>query len=163
MNRYLRVILLAILDIVLVNLSMIVALWLRFDGNVPGQFIGAYQDLAVVFTVFWIVTFYFFGLYKKLWQYASIGELVSIIAAVSVGTAAIISYTYFMIEGSALPMPRSVFLLTWLLNIGFVGGSRLAWRLFRDYAWVPVRGGRPVLIVGAGDAGALVARELKSH
>lgn len=163
MNRYLRVILLITVDIILVNLSMIAALMLRFDAAVPVQFIAAYREMALVYTVIWIGIFYFFGLYKKLWQYASIGELVAIMGAVTVGAAAIIAYTYFVMAPPVLPMPRSVFLLTWLLNMVFIGGSRLAWRLFRDYAWLPTRGGKPVLIVGAGNAGAMVARELKSH
>lgn len=163
MNRYFRAILLITVDIILVNLGMVVALMLRFDGNVPAQFFQAYRDLALVYTLIWIGTFYFFGLYKKLWQYASIGELIAILGAVTFGTAAIVAYTYFIIESPALPIPRSVFLLTWLLNVVFIGGSRLAWRLFRDYAWLPTRGGKPVLIVGAGAAGAMVARELRSH
>ena len=162
MNRYLRVILLITVDIILVNLSMIAALMLRFDAAVPVQFIAAYREMALVYTVIWIGIFYFFGLYKKLWQYASIGELVAIMGAVTVGAAAIIAYTYFVMAPPVLPMPRSVFLLTWLLNMVFIGGSRLAWRLFRDYAWLPTRGGKPVLIVGAGNAGAMVARELKA-
>lgn len=163
MNRHLRAILLITVDIILVNLSIVTALMLRFDGAVPAQFYATYREMALVYTAIWVGTFYFLGLYKKLWQYASIGELISIIGAVTFGAAANIAYTYFIMDVPALPMPRSVFLLAWLLNIVFVGGSRLAWRLFRDYAWVPSRGGKPVLIVGAGAAGAMVARELKSH
>ena len=62
--------------------------------------------------------FYFFGLYKKLWQYASIGELAAIMGAVTVGAAAIIAYTYFVMA-PVLPMPRSVFSADMVIKYGF--------------------------------------------
>ncbi len=163
MNRYVKVIILIFVDLILVNLGIWVALMLRFDGVVPGRYLAVYKEIVVAYSMIMVVTFYFFGLYKKLWQYASIGELVSILAAVTFGGAVTIAYTYFAAINLSGLMPRSVILLTWLINIIFIGGSRLAWRLFRDHAWMPKKGGKPVLIIGAGDAGALVARELKSH
>ena len=158
MNRHLKVLILIILDLTLVSLSVWAALMLRFDGSVPNRYFIVYREMAVAYSAIMVATFYFFGLYKKLWQYASIGELVSILAAVTFGGAVTIAYTYFVSINLSVLMPRSVILLTWLLNIIFIGGSRLAWRLFRDHAWMSKKGGKPLLIIGAGDAGAMVAR-----
>ncbi len=165
MSRPKRMLILMAVDAVLVNAALLLALWLRFDGAIPRQYIVSYQQLALVFTVVRLACFYAFGLYNRLWQYASVGELLSIVSAVTVGTLVNITYAYFQMQGSTFPLPRSVFALSWMLNILFIGGSRLSWRLFRDYGLKPVRvrAGKPVLIVGAGDAGAAVARELKNY
>ena len=56
MNRYLRAILLITVDIILVNLSMVVALMLRFDGAVPAQFYATYREMALVYTAIWVGT-----------------------------------------------------------------------------------------------------------
>lgn len=165
MSRTQRMLILMAVDALLVNAAVLLALWLRFDGEIPRQYIVSYRQLALVFTVVRVTCLYAFGLYKRLWQYASIGELLSIVGAVTVGTLANVTYAYFQMQGGTFPLPRSVFALSWMLNILFIGGSRLSWRLFRDYRLKPVRvrGGKPMLIVGAGDAGAAVVRELKNH
>jgi FlaA1/EpsC-like NDP-sugar epimerase len=159
------ILMLMAVDIVLVNTALLLALWLRFEGAIPHQYIVSYQQLAPVFTIVWLACFYGLGLYHRLWQYASVGELVNVVSAVSVGTLIKIAFVYFQMEGSAFPLPQSVFALSWMLNILFIGGSRLSWRLLRDYRLKPawVKAGERVLIVGAGDAGAAVARELKNH
>ena len=166
MNKTLRVFLLIIVDIILVNIALYGALLIRFDGDIPVQSIPSFYNLSPIFTLILILCFYFFGLYKRLWQYASIGELLSVVGAVTVGTAVNVSLTYFIIEGGSLPLPRSVFLLSWLLCIFLIGGSRLTWRLIRDYGLKFQNGdekGKTVLIVGAGDTGVLVAKELRRH
>jgi len=160
-----RVFALLFIDSTLVNLSILMALWLRFEGSIPGENMYYFKFLTPFFTIIWLGCFWFFGLYRRLWQYASLGELLSIIYAVSMGMLINIAITYFGIKDNTLPLPRSVFVLSWMAMILFVGGSRLSWRLFRDNHLNNgrVRAGKPVLIVGAGDAGAAVARELHNH
>lgn len=156
-----RLVVLALVDVILVNLALYLSLWLRFDGLIPGKYLNSFIHLAGYFTVVRLACFYAFGLYNRIWQYASIGELLAIVYAVSVGSAVNISLTYFLQES----LPRSVFVISWGLNIGLVGAARLLWRLLREQVLFKpaVRGGRPVLIVGAGAAGAMVARELKNR
>lgn len=165
MIRLRRTIALAIIDALLVTLALLAALWLRFDGAIPEQYITSSREMALPFAVSYVVSFYFFGLYRRLWQYASTGELLAILQGVTLGTVVNIALAYFFMEGSTFPLPRTVFPLAWMLNILFIGGSRLSWRLLRDYGLngAAFRGGRPVLIVGAGDAGAAVVRELKNN
>ncbi|MCL0100406.1 polysaccharide biosynthesis protein [Peptococcaceae bacterium] len=165
MNRIHRILLLMIIDIVLVNIGLYSALLIRFDGAIPLEFMNSFYSLAPIFTVSYLVCFYFFGLYKRLWEYASINELVAIVNAVAVGTVVNISLAYFLMEAGSFPFPRSCFAASLIINIILIGGSRLSWRLFINYKtnYRNTKAGKPILIVGAGNAGVLVARELRSH
>ena len=164
-SRLKRMLIIMAVDIVLVNAALLLALWLRFEGAIPNQYIVSYQQLAPVFTLVWLACFYAFGMYHRLWQYASADELINIASSVTVGTLVNIAYAHFLMDSAAFPVPRSVFILSWLLNILLIGWSRLFWRLLRGYGSKPARlhAGESTLIVGAGDAGAAVARELKNH
>lgn len=99
---------------------------------------------------------YRYKLYKKAWEYASIGELIAIAKAVtlSIITAGIIQQLivqdiYFRLLA-----------VTWMLHMLFIGGSRLCWRLYRDARKPESDGRKRTLIVGAGAAGTMVARQL---
>lgn len=167
MSRTRRMILLMIADILLVNLALWLALWLRFDGAVPGQYLDSFRlTAALIFTVISLAIFYLFGLYHRLWQYAGVDDIASIAGAVTLSTLVNAAAAYALTRGGGdLLLPRTVFALSWLLNLLFIGGSRLSLRLFRQ-RWsflLPLRSGTPVLIVGAGDAGVLVAREIKKQ
>lgn len=100
-----------------------------------------------------------FRLYKKVWEYASIGELFVIFKTVtfSILTAAIIELLFF--HGIYFRL----LVVTWLLNIFLIGGSRFCWRLLRDS--VPNKGinQKRTLIVGAGSAGTMVVRQLAKN
>jgi len=96
-----------------------------------------------------------------MWQYASIGELYGILKATTTSSVLMVLCIYTI----DLPhLPRSVYILTWLLISGFIGGSRLGWRLLRDYIIKQKNSqGKNTLIIGAGDGGAMVARELLNN
>lgn len=164
MNKSVRLFLLMLIDACLINLAFVGAIFLRFDGEIPQQNFLAYKKLALYFTIIGIVCFLILGLYNRVWKYASIGELLTVLGAVSVASTLQVTLAYFLMEGSTFPLPRSIFVLSWLLTIILIGGSRLAWRLFRDYGLgAGVKGGKPILIIGAGDAGVMVAKEMKNH
>ncbi|MDD2401220.1 MAG: nucleoside-diphosphate sugar epimerase/dehydratase [Clostridia bacterium] len=165
MCKSVRVFLLVIIDVILVNFALYGSLLLRFDGIIPLQYMESYQELTVIFTPIFICSFLYFGLYNRLWKYASIGELLAVFYAVTVSSLINISLAYFVIRGSGLPLPRTVLLLNWVLNIFFIGGSRLIWRLLRDRTlrFNNSGEGEPTLIVGAGDTGVMVVKELQRH
>lgn len=156
-----RKILLVLLDAVLINLAFVCAYLVRFDFA-PGGFLVDYFSMAVVITAIFLGSFYFFGIYKKIWEYASTGELLTIVYSVTAATAASVAYVYFI--GAMLP--RSIIILGWVFSIVFIGGSRLSWRIFREKYFKPAgdkKKGTPVLIIGAGSAGAMLLRELKRY
>lgn len=97
-----------------------------------------------------------FHLYKKAWEYASTGELLSILKAVTI--------SIFIVAVVQRVIIHEIFFrlltVTWLLNMSLIGGSRFCWRLFRDSYLNTVDNQKRTLIVGAGSAGVMVARQL---
>lgn len=115
------------------------------------------------------LVYYEFGLYRRLWIYASVQELRTIVTAV---TAASIIVSVTMISLFSLGVfrgfPRSVLAIDWLASILAVGGLRFTFRLLAENKSNPnisklVSNAKRVLVVGAGDAGALVVREMQKN
>jgi len=118
--------------------------------------------------------YYIFGLYRRLWAYASAREMVLIISAVSAASVVLsIAVTLMTFFQSRLPgylgFPRSVMVIDWLLSISLTGGLRFASRIIAESRSTaagdlnPEIKPRRVLIIGAGDAGALVIREIQKN
>ncbi|NLJ88817.1 MAG: polysaccharide biosynthesis protein [Epulopiscium sp.] len=170
MKQHYRAWVLVLIDIVLINLSIIFAYLLRFGGYFHPGYFAIYKNMAITVTGIKIVIFYYLGLYKSLWKYASINELLSIVAATAMGNAAVLAYTYLTqvpnFQEATLPVPRAIYIIAWLLDIMFIGGIRFAYRVVRHWSikgmWQPAHKKR-ALIVGAGDAGAMVIREMHNH
>ena len=158
-----RTLALMLFDALLINLALFVSFYLRFeDRMVPPNYIQTYIEAAVVSTVALLFAFYFFGLYRNIWRYASIGEVLSIVYAVTVGAGITIVIVYFT---APMRLPYSVSVLFWLLVIVSVGGFRFSQRLRQENTIFNVwnKSPRKVLIIGAGDAGVLALRELKNR
>jgi FlaA1/EpsC-like NDP-sugar epimerase len=151
----------ALIDAALVIGALVMALYLRFDWNVPGVWVDRLEALLLPVVLINIVIFYIFGFYRRVWRYAGVDDLLVIAVAVTAGGGG--AYLYSMITGVYLP--RSVYIITWFLLLIMVGGFRLSVRLLSTYLNKPAGSGKKkkVLIVGAGEAGVLVARELKRH
>jgi FlaA1/EpsC-like NDP-sugar epimerase len=101
-----------------------------------------------------------YRLYQKAWEYASIGEMLGIVRAVtlSILSAAIIQ---FIVNGNVYVRVLGI---TWMLHIILIGGSRFSWRMYRDYYLRPEVKKSRALIIGAGSAGSMLVRQLiKSH
>lgn len=109
MSKTTRIISLVIIDAVLLNLSVFIALLMKYDAAVPQQYIENLQGYAIIATIVQLAVFWIFGLYKSLWEYASIEELVQIVFATMVATA-IGSVTGFF-TGRSLPV--SVYIVGW--------------------------------------------------
>ncbi len=149
-----------LLDAALVMASFSLSLYLRFDGQVPSFWADRLQSLFLPALVIFIASFIAFGFYRRAWRYAGSGDLMLVVVAVTTGLGGFYLYSYFF--GM---LPRSVYIIAWFLLVIFVGGSKLAVRLLADYLGRQGKRGRQkrALIVGAGEAGVLVARELKKH
>lgn len=150
------------LDCVLITLSYLIAIMLRFDG------VDAYQRIGVIQTMtpwmpyillIYMLVFWFGGLYEILWEYAGMRDLarLTLLSGLSTG---IIMLVDLMLDGV---LYRTVLVLGAVFNVAFVGGVRLFWRLMRNLVAQAQsrkkdrRRGKntvPLLIVGAGNAGA---------
>lgn len=101
-----------------------------------------------------------YGLYRKVWEYASIGELTSIFKAVTFSIIAVGAVQFF-VSGDVLFRALAI---TWMLHLLLIGGSRLSWRLFRDMLMGNKKQDQKrTMIIGAGQAGTLVARQLHNN
>lgn len=161
-NRY---VLLGDLGFIIVCALGSYVLRLELDSSFANYLPSLYWLAGVSFIVKPLV-YYYFGLYRRLWLYASMQELKLIVTAVTTASVlvSLIIISLFTI-GVFKGFPRSVLIIDWLLSVMAVGGLRFALRLLAEnkiVATVQTRFGktRLVLIVGAGDAGALVVREL---
>lgn len=145
-------------DLLMVPAAWLGAYWLRFNlGTIPPEFLsGALQSLPWVLliqaAVFWI-----FGLYRGVWRFASLPDLVRIGNAVLAGTLLIVM-AHFVINRSIV-LPRSVPVLFMGLQLLLLAGPRMLYRLLKDHR-LNLRGGQRVLIVGADRAGEMLARDM---
>jgi FlaA1/EpsC-like NDP-sugar epimerase len=156
MRRKLRSVFLVLIDMVIVVAVAYLALYIRFEGKVAPVWINLLYQRLPIFLVVMVGVFYLFGLYRRMWQYASIGELIAITAAVSIGS--VLLYLCGLAFGPAFP--KSAYVISWFLNILFVGGARLGVRVLAEMRYIPENGQSRVLVVGAGRAGFLVTREI---
>ncbi|MGB7115282.1 MAG: nucleoside-diphosphate sugar epimerase/dehydratase [Anaerolineales bacterium] len=111
--------------------------------------------------------YYSFGLYRRMWIYASTKELKLIVVAVSTASV-IVSLVIILLRAfEVLPYyPRSTLLIDWLLSLVLVGGFRFSLRVIVETQPPGINtytGVRRVLVVGAGDAGELVVREMQKN
>jgi len=164
-NRYL-----ALGDLLIIVITIVGSYVLRLELGAAYRFYlpSAYWMIGVSLVIKPLV-FYYFGLYQRIWLYASTQELKLIVTAVTTASvfvsAAMVSlFTLGVFNG----FPRSVLIIDWILSILLIGGLRFTLRLLAEtsISSQSSRGKKAVrraLIVGAGDAGALVVRELQKN
>src|SRR4030095_15492104 len=152
-------------DIALTIVSVLGSVALRLDVCELPYYFPAVILMCAVALLIKIPVYFFFGLYRRLWIYASTGELRLITAAVT--TASVLTsgvMAILIVTGKVFPgMPRSALGIDWLLSLVLIGGSRFALRILAEQSMTSRVSGKikRALIIGAGDAGALVVRELQ--
>ena len=156
-------------DAILTVLSILGAYILRLE--LVEVFSNYYRSLLWMLAISLFVkllVYYFFGLYRRMWIYASMRELRLVVIAVTAASVLVsaamllLFYNRFFIS-----FPRSVLAIDWITSIIFVGGLRFGLRMMAESR--NTRNGvkgttqRSALIIGAGDAGAMVAKELQKN
>ncbi len=140
--------------------AWMVAYWLRLNLRLPQPYLDSAWH-----TLWWVVPvqaliFWRFGLYRGIWRYASLPDMKRILAAVGVAALAVpVVLVIFRVEAV---VPRSVLVLDPILLVVLMGGSRIAYRSWKEHRLYGVRNlqGEPVLVLGAGDAAVNLVREL---
>lgn len=162
MNQRKRYILLLIIDACLIMLAITAAYYLRFDFRIELKYFAMLPYVIAMHLIIILPALHMGKLYKKVWEYASVGELVTILKVVTVSELVfILSHMLLKISFPEFVIPRSVYISTWVLIILSIGGSRFVWRVFRGYYFGNKSSRDRALIVGAGDAGVMVARDLR--
>ena len=155
--------LLALYDIIAVNISYFLALWVRFDGRysaIPEGYLTTFKRFAPFYTILCIIIFILFKLYNSIWQFASYVELLHLIGATMVSSFVQIIGTMMLMQGRRMPLSY------YLGGMMFQGGFLLLVRF--GYRFIHLerrhRGGDEnrsnVLIFGAGENARLLSREI---
>ncbi|MBL6965617.1 MAG: polysaccharide biosynthesis protein [Anaerolineales bacterium] len=161
-------------DVFLIIIAVMGSFALRFElGNLFRYYLPQAWRMALLAVLVKPLVYYLFGLYRRLWAYASTRELVLILYAVSSASTLLLAAVLVMTSIQArqpgyIGFPRATLVIDWLLSLLLVGGIRFSSRLIADGRLgangSPDRVGiRRVLVVGAGDAGALVVREIQKN
>jgi FlaA1/EpsC-like NDP-sugar epimerase len=145
--------------IFLIGLSNYLAFWIRFDGAIPVREIDLFLRLVPWLVLLRGMIFVPLRLYQGLWRYTGIWDLRNVIHGVFLSTALFYVIVHWILGLKNYPV--SIFIVDSLLLIFFMGGSRLARRLYHGVG--QAHHGKRVLIYGAGDAGEMIVRDLKHN
>ena len=160
MNNRLKILLLFIVDSLLVVGSVFLGFRLVTEGlirNIHGLTITAILSLVAYY-----VFSYFFNLYWRDWEYASVYEVITVVKCVS---ATVIVSTISGIAFFDTKVTWQFLIVCWLLLVISIGGVRLSMRVFREFFADSsvMENAKPTLIVGAGAAGTLLVRQMLMH
>lgn len=148
-------------DFILICIAYISAYLLRFEGVLSEQNQSLIvKSLPVIVVIKYIILFKF-GLYRGIWRYVSILDLVNILKAVSF--ASLVSALTVLLIWRFEGFSRAVFVIDWILLFVLVSGSRVVERIYKEIFDQSSMKGKRVLIYGAGDAGEFILREMRNN
>lgn len=166
LKKQIRKIVLLFLDIILVVISGLLALEIRFDFRLTTQHLMyriIYLENIALYLMVMIATIYVFGLYRSLWRYASISELISVVMAAFWSNVLLFTMNLIL----QIEMPRSFYVINIFLVMALVGGMRFSYRILRrlqsegfTVKRIKSHQDTRVLIIGAGEAGYMTSKEL---
>lgn len=153
-------------DTLMAALAFILALYLRLGNDIVTLPAGTITVSILLFTATCALVFWISGLYRSIWVFASLRDLIEILRATSIAVASFVLLAFLTtrLEG----VPRTVPFITWFILLAGLGGSRMAFRLLRERRlsalWERSGGGRVnVLLVGAGDEADLFMRAVSAN
>ncbi len=150
-----------LIDCVLIALSFTLAFAIRFDG-LPSAYLGLIAQSLPILIPMKLLIFFYFGLYRGLWRYVGLQDLINVAKAVTVSAVlgVVVMTMIFRFEGYS----RAVFVIDWMVLLLSVSGVRLAIRVIKESLESLVNAsGKRLLIMGAGDAGEIALREIKNN
>lgn len=147
-------------DMAIIAIVPFLSLFIRLEGHMDMLYLATLKLYMPYIILINIGMFYFYGLYRRLWRYATIHDLFTILAAVtSAAIVEILGGIYFDVN-----LPNSTYMISLILMIGAIGCNRLIYKfIYFNDAGGNQKDATRVLIVGAGDAGAMLAREIRNH
>jgi FlaA1/EpsC-like NDP-sugar epimerase len=151
-------------DAALVSGAMYVSFWLRFDGAIPVNYLSVtvyYVELALVVK---LALLFLHGMYEISWRFFGLKDLLRLFSAATLSSLVIGSVALLFKGSEYFPgLPRSVVLVDYVLTLGSIGVLRISKRAAIEYLGKAARmrhGRLRTLIVGAGDAGSMIARDM---
>ena len=158
--RYRRVVAIGV-HFMLFVVAQLVAFELRFEFNVPQEYLGLATVWLVANVAIRLVVFASFGMFSGLWRYTGTRDLMALVRSSALST---LIFAVFIVMGGYRSYPRSILVIDFVLTIMFVGGLRFSarslWQLAQNVSQKKDGDRKRVLIVGAGNAGEMLVREM---
>lgn len=147
---------LIIIDSIIVTLSVFICY------SILEPYFKGYSHKILIFTSLILlishhIFAYIFNLYHRAWEYASVNELFIIVEAV---TCSIIATMIVVPIFTGHPPFFRLYLITWMMHLILIGGSRISWRIAREFVVGKQKKKKPTLVVGAGQGGSLLIRQM---
>lgn len=164
-----------IADILLTLISIVFGLMLRLGTFNPGNSLFDYYFRSMwPFTILAVIVrpsfLYYAGIYRRIWRYATMRDFTVLAGSVVTGSVVLFVVTFFLFTPSLIAVfPRSLYILEGILSIVFLGGLRILIKASQHYPgdidWkkTGIMTNRRVLVIGAGNSGISIARELKGN
>ena len=166
------------MDIILLSLAWYGSFLVRFDFDIPSEYFVAFKNVFALIIITKMISFYLFDVYRGMWRYTSIADLLNIIRATSIASLFVVGVVFLFTR--FYNVPRSSFIIDWSLTILFIAGYRLGIRIFFDLLreekplktivrtlLFSVRRDHPdsknLIIIGAGDGGEKIYREIHDN
>jgi len=146
-------------DLFFINFALAFSFVLRF-GRDWGENLYQYRIVFLYFSILYLAFALIFKLYSRVWIYISINDLFLI--AETITGAAVVCLLYCNIA-EGIYLPWAVKVLTWFISVALISGSRLVWRLYWERRNHFTRKAERILVVGAGDAGDVICREIEKR
>lgn len=162
MRSYLLPGLLLIVDVITIIGVALISLLIRFDGYITLHYLHQMIDALPIMVISYIVMLLSMHLYTRIWRYAGMREMVAVLIATTLGAG--LFYTGMYVFDKSLP--RSIYLISWILSTGVIGIGRMVLHyIAMQYGGKQSTDADMVntLIIGAGDAGATIAREIERY
>ncbi len=145
-----------IADVCFINIAIILAFLTRFNGGLPSSNFRAYSNLAIFITIIQIAYLFFYDMYQPERTEGFSGVFSSVLKAVTLGSLSVVTLTFFV---GSFSFPRSVFIISWFYLLLLLTGWRLVGALALRIDWPEEK----ILVVGTGELGRQVVRELKAR
>ena len=150
-------------DVVMAAFAFVGALVLRLGNGAWGKLADELWLPGLIFCAVAAVVFLFTGLYRGIWRYASLSDIIAIVKAATVTLLIFLPITFLITRLEAVP--RSAFIIAWFLLIAFLSAGRIGYRVLKDRGLrhlLERNSGRrvPVVLIGAGDAAEVFVREM---
>ena len=158
--KYIRIAILVVIDMIIVAFSSLIPLVLRFGiFTMDHYYLASALKCLPAYMVITITVLAVFRLYNRVWTYAGIDELISVLKASFVIEAIYVGYQIF----TSVDMPRSFYVFNWIFLFVLLAGSRVSLRVWKQIRqkYRKIENSRNVMIIGAGSAASILIKELQ--
>ena len=145
-------------DAAVLSIVPFIALLLRLDGDTSSEHFNVLLNVVLIGVIIKLAVFSFYGIYNRIWRYATIKDMFAIMGACTIGSVIVALLGLLFLD---VKLPRSIYIISYILDVGMICFSRLVVRMLLLMSQsdddLPENS---LVIIGAGDAGAMIAREM---